>query len=195
MNTIKRITLTIAGIALSVAVFAQANWKADPNHTKITFATTHLGISDIAGLFNQFEIAIKASNEDFSDAVFQLSVDVNSINTEIEMRDNHLRSEDFFFVEKFPEMTYKSTSIKKVGENRYKLTGNLTLHGVTKEVVMDLWYRGTIENPQSKALTAGFQLTGTLKRSDFNIGAKFPSAMISDEVSIRADGEFIQQEG
>lgn len=90
-------------------------------------------------------------------------------------------------------MTFKSTQIKKAGKNRYKLTGDLTLHGVTKPVTMDLWYRGTIENPQSKKPTAGFQLTGTLKRSDFGIGPKFPAPMISNEVTIRADGEFVKQ--
>ncbi len=195
MNTFKKITLTLASVALSLSVFAQTSWKSDPNHSKLTFSTVHLGISDVAGLFNSFDATITTNKEDFSDAVFDLTVAVKSIDTEIEMRDNHLRSEDFFYVEKFPLMTYKSTSIEKVGTDRYKLTGYLTLHGVTKKVVMDLWYRGTIENPQSKDITSGFQLTGTLKRSDFNIGPKFPSAMISDEVSIKADGEFISQEG
>jgi len=108
----------------------------------------------------------------------------------VEMRDKHLRSADFFDVEKFPTMTYKSTGIKKVAENKYTLTGNLTLHGVTKPVTMDLWYRGTIVNPQSKTPTAGFQLTGTIKRSDFGIGEKFAPPMLSDEVKIKADGEF-----
>lgn len=195
MHTIKKLILTLAGVVLSLAAFAQGSWKSDPNHSKLAFSTVHLGISDVAGLFNSFDAAITAKTANFSDAVFALTVDVKSIDTEIEMRDNHLRSEDFFEVEKFPIMTYKSTSIKKVGTDRYKLTGDLSLHGVTKEVVMDLWYRGTIENPQSKDVTSGFQLTGVLKRSDFNIGPKFPAPMISDEVKIKADGEFIRQEG
>ncbi len=90
-------------------------------------------------------------------------------------------------------MTFKSNSIENAGKDRYKLSGDLTLHGITKAVTMDLWYRGTIENPQSKAPTAGFQLTGILLRSDFDIGSKFPSAMLSDEVRIKADGEFVKQ--
>lgn len=190
---IRKIALMFLGVVLSVSVFAQATWEADPYHSKLTFSTTHLGIADIAGLFQSFEASVVSGKEDFSDAVFELSVDVNSINTEVEMRDNHLRSEDFFHVEKYPSMTYKSTKIRKAGKNKYKLTGELTLHGVTKEVTMDLWYRGTIENPQSGAETAGFQLTGTLNRSDFNIGSGFPSAMISDKVQIKADGEFVKQ--
>ncbi len=89
------------------------------------------------------------------------------------MRDNHLKSADFFDVEKYPTMTFKSTALSAEGKNKFKLTGDLTLHGVTKPVTMDLEYRGTVENPMSKKPTAGFQLTGTIKRTDFGIGTKF----------------------
>src|SRR5687768_7684061 len=140
---------------LSTTLFAQTTWNADPMHSKLTFSTTHLGIADIAGLFKTFQATASTNTADFSDAVFELSVDVASIDTEVEMRDNHLRSADFFEVEKYPEMTFKSTSIQKTDKDMYKLTGNLSLHGITKPVTMDLWYRGTIENPQSKAPTAG----------------------------------------
>ena len=90
-------------------------------------------------------------------------------------------------------MTFKSTSLKNVGKDKFKLSGDITLHGVTKPVTMDLLYRGTVENPMSKTPTAGFQLTGTIKRSDFGIGEKFPAPMLSDEVQIKADGEFAKQ--
>lgn len=178
---------------MSMTMFAQSTWKSDLMHSKLNFTVTHLGISDVAGLFKTFEVTAVASRPDFSDAVFELSADVASVNTEVQMRDDHLKSADFFAVEQYPRMTFKSTAIKKVKDNHYTLTGNLNLHGVTKPVTMNLWYRGTIENPQTKALTAGFQLTGVLKRSDFNIGSKFPAAMISDEVQIKADGEFNKQ--
>jgi polyisoprenoid-binding protein YceI len=89
-------------------------------------------------------------------------------------------------------MHFKSTSIKKAGKNKFKLTGDLTIHGVTEPVTMDLEYRGTVENPMSKKLTAGFQVTGVIKRSDFNLGNGFPPPVISDEVRIKADGEFVQ---
>ena len=178
---------------IGTTAFAQTTWKADPMHSKLAFSVTHLGISDVSGLFKIFDAKATANKADFSDAVFELSVDVASIDTEVDMRDDHLRSADFFEVDKFGKMTFKSTAIKKVGNNKYTLTGNLSLHGVTKPVTLNLWYRGTTENPQSKATTAGFQLTGSLKRSDFGIGAKFPSAMVSDEVQIKADGEFIKQ--
>lgn len=188
----KRSITVILTVLVSLVSFAQSSWKADPNHSKITFSVTHLGISDVMGLFKQFDVTINSSKEDFSDAVFNLTVQTASVNTEIEKRDAHLKSPDFFDAEKNPTMTFTSTSIKKSGNSRYKLTGNLTLNGITKPVTMDLWYRGTIPNPMSKAPTAGFQLTGMIKRSDFNFGSKFQPPMLSDEVMIRADGEFIK---
>jgi len=190
---IRKFGLLLAGLMLTISVFAQSTWEADPYHSKLTFSTTHLGIADIAGLFESFEAKIVTDKDDFSDAVFELTVDISSINTAVKMRDDHLRSEDFFHVEEYPTMTYKSTKIRKAGKDKYKLTGELTFHGVTKEVTMDLWYRGTIENPQSGAVTAGFQLTGSLNRSDFNIGPDFPEAIISDKVQIKADGEFVKK--
>ena len=168
-------------------------WKSDPPHSQLGFTVTHLGIADVSGTFNNFDVTVISSKKNFSDAVFELTAEVGSIDTRVEQRNNHLKSADFFEVEKYPAMTFKSTSIEKAGKDKYKLSGNLTIRDITKPVTMDLVYRGTIENPQSKATTAGFQLTGTIKRSDFNVGPKFPAPMISDEVRIKADGEFIQK--
>jgi polyisoprenoid-binding protein YceI len=145
-------------------------------------------------LFNAFEAKVTASKEDFSDAVFELSIDVESIDTEVKMRDDHLKSPDFFDVKKYPKITFKSTSIVKTADkNQYQLKGNLTMHGVTKPVTMNLWFRGTITDSQSGNLIAGFQVSGTLNRLDFGVGPKFPAALISDEVTIKADGEFIKK--
>ena len=170
----------------------QTTWKNDKMHSKLKFTVTHLLVSDVDGLFKNFDATITTTKPDFSDAVFELSADVASINTEVEMRDNDLKSANFFDVATYPKITFKSTSIKPDGQAKYKLTGNLTMHGVTKPVTMDLWYRGTTENPMSKKKDAGFKLTGSLKRSDFNIASKTSSAMVSDEVEIKADGEFIK---
>ena len=189
----KKTILFVAIALFNTTLFAQSRWKSDPMHSKLAFSTTHLGISDVTGLFKKFEATVTTSKDDFSDAVFDLSTEIASIDTEVEMRDNHLKSADFFDAEKFPTLTYKSTSIKKTGKNKYALTGNLTLHGITRPITMQLWYRGTIVNPQSKATVAGFQLTGVLKRSDFNLGPNFAAPMISNEVEIKADGEFIKQ--
>ena len=180
-------------LVIAITSMGQGTWKADPMHSKLTFTITHLGISDVQGLFKDFDVTITSSKTDFSDAIFKLNAKTASINTEVEKRDAHLKSPDFFDVEKNPEMTFLSTSLKKAGANKYKLSGNLTLNNITQPVTLDLWYRGTIENPMSKTPTAGFQVTGTIKRSDFNFGPKFQAPMLSDEVKIRADGEFLLQ--
>jgi polyisoprenoid-binding protein YceI len=135
---------------------------------------------------------VNSTKADFSDAVVELTAKTASIDTRVEARNNHLKSADFFDAEKYPTLNFTSTSLKKSGKNKYKLSGNLTLHGVTKPVTMDFLYKGTVENPMSKKQTAGFQVTGVIKRSDFNLGNGFPPPMISDEVRIKADGEFVQ---
>jgi len=195
LNTSRKIfSLLTALFLMSTPMLAQSTWEVDNAHAKVTFSTVHNAISDVSGSFNSFDATVTASEEDFSDAVFELTVDVESIDTEVGKRDDHLRSPDFFHVEKYPTMTYKSTSIEETGEeNRYKLTGDLTIHGVTKPVTMELWYRGLYENTNNNTTAAGFQITGTLNRSDFNIGPDFPPPLISDEVTIKADGEFIKQ--
>ncbi len=169
-------------------------WENDDPHSQLGFTVTHLGIADVSGTFNDFDVTIKSSKPDFSDAEFELTARTASIDTRVEARNNHLKSADFFDVVKYPELTFKSTSLKKNGKDNYKLSGDLTLHGITKPVTMNLKYRGTTQNPASKAATAGFQLEGVIKRSDFNVGPGFPPPMISDEVRIKADGEFIQKQ-
>jgi polyisoprenoid-binding protein YceI len=187
----KKIISILAVVLLTItAVSAQSTWKVDKNHSKLTFTITHLAVSDVEGLFKDFDVTIVTTKPDFSDAKFTLVAQTATINTEIEKRDNHLKSADFFEVDKHPTMSFVSTGIAKgAGANRYKLKGNLTLHGVTKPVVMDLWYRGTIAGQGGKEV-AGFQLTGEIKRSDFSFGSKFGSPMLSDEVQIKANGEF-----
>lgn len=176
-------------LSISVSCFSQV-WTADYNHSKLGFTVTHLAISDVSGHFDKYNVTVTSSKPDFSDAVFELSVETNSINTRVAARDKHLRSADFFDVEKFPEMTFKSTGIKFISENKYELTGNITMLGITKPVTMTLKFRGTFV--KGDKTTAGLQITGTIKRSDFNLGSSFPKLVISDEVEIKADGEFRQ---
>lgn len=178
---------------LSTTTFAQTTWKVDPAHTQVSFGITHMGISEVEGRFNKFDGSIVASKDNFSDAQYQMTIEVPSIDTGVEMRDNHLRNADFFDAEKYPKMTFKSTSSKKVSENKYKVTGDLTFHGITKPVTLDVWYRGTIENPQNGDVISGFAISGEVKRSDYNLGPDFPEAVLSDSVVIDVDGEFKKQ--
>lgn len=184
-------TITVLAIALlsTATVFAQGTWKNDKAHSQLKFTITHLAVSDVEGVFKDFDVTIVTNQADFSDAKFTLTAKTASINTEIEKRDGHLKSADFFDVAKYETMDFTSTNITKAGANKYKLKGNLTLHGVTKPVTLDLLYRGTITGQGGKQV-AGFKLTGELKRSDFNFGSKFTSPMLSDEVQILANGEF-----
>lgn len=181
-------------ITLTAFTTAVSTWQNDDPHSQLGFTVNHLGIADVSGTFNDVDVTVKSSNPDFSDAAFELTAKTASIDTRVDARNNHLKSADFFDAEKFPTLFFKSTSIKKAGKNKYKLTGDLSLHGITKPVTMELLYKGTVENPMSKKHTAGFQITGTINRSDFNVGPGFPAPMISDEVRIKADGEFIQND-
>jgi polyisoprenoid-binding protein YceI len=189
----KFVIILTAFIALTAFTKAVSSWQNDDPHSQLGFTVTHLGISDISGTFNDFDVTIQSSKPDFSDATFQMTAKAASIDTRVDARNNHLKSADFFDVAKYPELSFTSTSLKKKGKNKYAITGDLTLHGITKRVTMNLVFRGTTVNPMSKANTAGFQLQGVIKRSDFNVGPGFPAPMISDEVRIKADGEFIQK--
>ena len=191
----KKILFGLLILISSNILFAQTTtWKDDPWHSKLTFTVTHQGFSSVFGLFQKFDVTINSSKPDFSDAIFTLSVDVASVNTEVKMRDDDLRSPNFFDVAKYPVMTFKSTSIINTTgmKDRFSIIGDLTLHGVTKTVTMDLWYRGTHEDAMSKKTKAGFQVTGNINRSDFNVGPP-GSFDISTEIMIKADGEFIKQ--
>ncbi|GLB48332.1 YceI family protein [Neptunitalea lumnitzerae] len=188
----KLLFVAIAFVSLSAFTVASKVWTNDDPHTQLGFTVTHLGINDISGAFTDVDITLEASKEDFSDAVFNLTAKTASIDTRVEARNNHLKSADFFDVEKYPTLTFKSTGIKKAGKDTYKIEGDLTMHGVTKKVSLKATYRGSVVNPMSSKETQGFQVTGTLKRSDFGIGEKFPEAVVSDEVRIEANAEFVQ---
>lgn len=191
----KKIILFAAVISTALFAFkpmAESTWEADKAHSKLGFVITHLLITDVEGSFKNLDSKITTSKADFSDAVVELNADVNTVNTENEKRDAHLKSADFFDAEKFPKLTFKSTSFKKVAANKYKVTGNLNLHGVTKVVVLNATLRGITTNPMSKKSTAGFKVSGTIKRSDFGLGSKYPEAMLSDEVTLNANTEFVK---
>jgi polyisoprenoid-binding protein YceI len=166
-------------------------WTNDDAHSQLSFTVKHLGIADVTGTFNDFDVSINSKKPDFSDAEVELTAKVASIDTRVEARDNHLKSADFFDAEKYPTLHFKSTSLRVIRNNKFRVTGDLTLHGITKKITVTMEHTGTVENPANKKQTAGFQVTGYIKRSDFNIGNGFPPPMISDVVRIKADGEFV----
>jgi polyisoprenoid-binding protein YceI len=183
----KKITVLAIALLVSAASYAQ-KWSVDKAHAKMTFTVTHLLMSEVDGVFKSFDASITSSKEDFSDATFELTADLKQVTTNNEMRDGHLQKADMFDTEKFPTLTFKSTSILTTGPKKYKLSGNLTIKGVTKPVDLELTLVGTGTNRQGKKLV-GFKATGTIKRTDFGVGA-MPGAVVSEDVELRASGEF-----
>ncbi|EHQ29535.1 YceI family protein [Mucilaginibacter paludis] len=192
----KKVTMiaavSISAFLLAFKTIAPTTWTVDKAHAKLGFSITHLMVSDVEGSFKSFDATITAPGDDFNNATVDFTADANSISTDNDARDKHIKGDSFLDVAKFPTLTFKSTSFKKVSGNNYKVVGNLTLHGVTKTISLDAIAR-TGMNPMSKKAVAGFKLTGVIKRSDFNIGASFPSGVLSDEVTLDANAEFGQK--
>jgi polyisoprenoid-binding protein YceI len=186
----KKINLLLFALYVTGGAFAQDNWSLDKGHSKIRFTVTHHMISEVDGYFKSFTSKLTSSKEDFSDAVFELTAETNSINSENEMRDKDLRSPNFFDVEKFPTLTFKSTSFKKVSGNTYALVGDLTIKGITKSITMDVTVMGPEPHPRTKKPAIGIKAICKIKRKDFGVGTGTPEVMVSDEVELRATGEF-----
>ena len=187
----KKINTLVALVLITGSAFAQT-WSVDKAHAKLGFGITHMLISEVDGSFKNFDATITSSKDDLSDAVFDLTADVASINTDNEYRDNDLKSDKYFDAAKFAKLTFKSTSFKKVAGNKYTLTGDLTIKGITKPVSLDVTLNGPIEHPRTKKPLIGLKASGSFKRTDFGIGAP-GGAMLSEEVLLIANGEFAKQ--
>jgi polyisoprenoid-binding protein YceI len=154
----------------------------------VGFAVKHMMLSSVDGYFKKFDASIISSKEDFSDAVFEVTIETASVSTDNDARDKDLRSAHFFDAAKFPQITFKSTSVNKVDSKTYKVSGNLTIHGVTKPVKLDL----TLSSTATKKSVAAFKVSGKINRTDFGVGSD-PSAMIGEEITLKVDGEFEQE--
>ncbi len=146
----------------------QTEWLADKAHSKIGFKIKHMGISYVYGEFKDWELKVTTQGQDFSTAQVYLEIDASSIDTRNAKRDEHLRSCDFFCVEKYPKIVFRSQSIKKIAPNKYELIGQLTMHGQTHEVRITLIHHGTIKDPWGN-IRAGFTVEGTLDRYKWGI--------------------------
>ncbi len=187
----KKINVLVALLFVATGVFAQATtYKVDKAHSSIGFSIPHMLISEVDGQFKSFEATINASKEDFSDATVEVTADATSIYTNNDGRDKHLRSADFFDVEKYPTLTFKSTSFTKTGDKTYTVTGDLTMHGVTKPVTLEATLTGTAAGRDGKKIV-GFKATGKLNRIDYGVGKSGPGA--GDEVTITVKSEFKAQ--
>ena len=126
---------------------AKSKWALDHSHSSVSFIIRHMMFSKVRGSFNQFDAAIEADPHDLTTADISFTVDLTSVDTNNGDRDNHLRSPDFFDVEKHPKMTFNATRIEKTGEGRYKVTGDLSLHGVTRSETFDVVFEGEGKDP------------------------------------------------
>jgi len=170
-------------------------WGIDNTHSEITFKVKHLVISTVTGKFRTFDANIETDNEDFEDAKVTFEADINSIDTNNEDRDNHLKSDDFFNAEEYPKMTFESTSFKKTGDGEYKLIGELTIRGNTKTVELDAEYGGTVMDPYGNT-KAGFEVTGKINRKEFGLTwsavTEAGNVVVSDEVKLIMNVQFVK---
>lgn len=191
----KKIILIFALLTAQIGLFAQTKWNIDAVHSSVKFDVTHLVISEVEGSFKLFNGTITSAKPDFTDATIDFTVDVNSINTDNEMRDKHLKSDDFFNAEKFPKMTFKSASFKKVSGKKYLLTGNLTIRDVTKPVKVDVTFGGTAKDGYGN-LKAGFKATTKINRFDYNLKwnslTEAGGAVVGSDINIILNLEFAQ---
>jgi polyisoprenoid-binding protein YceI len=146
----------------------KSGWNLDKAHSSVGFSVRHLVISEVTGNFKDYDISLKSTKDDYSDAVVEATIKVASINTDNEKRDAHLRTDDFFNAEKYPEIKFKSTSFEKIGDNKYKITGDLTIRDVTKKVTFDVTYNGSIKAPWGATVTS-WKATLSLNRFDYNL--------------------------
>ena len=163
----KKTLVLLMSLVSTVGLKAQT-WTVDPTHTNIGFALDYMVVSELTGSFKVYDGKVESTNADFNDAKVDFNVNVSSIDTDNEMRDKHLKADDFFNVEKYPKITFKSTSMKKVGDAKYVLEGDLTIRDVTKRVKFDVKYGGTVNDAWGNT-KAGFKATGKINRFDYKL--------------------------
>lgn len=173
-----------------------AKWIIDPTHSEVHFKIKHLVISTVTGSFRKFEGEVEADEEDLSDAKIRFSADIDSIDTNQEQRDTHLKSGDFFEAEKFPKLTFESTSFEKQSESDYILKGNLTIRDITKPIEFNVEYGGGTVDLYGQT-KAGFDVTGKINRKQFglkwNAVTEAGGLVVSDDVKLIGSIQVIKQ--
>jgi polyisoprenoid-binding protein YceI len=183
-------TAALSALLLSgVSALAQSSsWTIDPNHSQVNFQIRHMGVSNVRGSISGITGTVVWDAKDPGKSSVEATITTKTVSTNNEKRDAHLKSPDFFNVEKFPTMTFKSTSV--TSENgKLQVVGDLTLGGVTKSVTLDVDGPTPPQKDQHGKLVTGFSISGMLKRSDFNFGQKFTAPVLGDEVRFTIDSE------
>lgn len=174
---------------------ATTKWVLDPTHSEVQFKVKHLVISTVSGFFKSFEGSLITDSDDFENAQVEFSLDVNSVDTNQEQRDGHLKGPDFFDAEKYPKITFTSTSLTKDGDD-YKLNGNLTIKDVTKPVSLDVEFGGSATDFYGNT-KAGFDVTGKINRKEFGLTwdgiTEAGAIVVGEDIKLHASVQFAKQ--
>jgi polyisoprenoid-binding protein YceI len=182
--------------SLAAASALAAPWEIDSSHASATFSVKHFGVSNVNGTLGAVTGMVELDDADPSKGKIDATIDVKAIDTKWAKRDEHLRSADFFEVDKFPSMTFKSTKIVKVSKTKLKVTGDLTIHGVTKPVTLDTEVSPEIKNPFSGNPVRAVTASALINRQDFGLKWQAPAEavkVVGDEVKVAIELELVQK--
>ena len=189
-------TLLVMLLFTSLLVSAETKYAIDPSHTSVDFTVSHMVISSVTGKFKEVSGSLTAKGDDFTDARIDVLIPAKSINTENEKRDQHLRGADFFDVEKFPDVKFKSVSVKKTADNTYIISGDLTMHGVTKTVDLKTTFKGSVKSPWGQTVVA-FKATTVLPRKEWglswNKAMEAGGVLVGEDVELTLNVELVKQ--
>lgn len=191
----RRFMLVVAAAVSIPAFAATTTWDIDPAHSSAGFSVRHMMVSNVHGTFNKVTGTVMLDDKDLKNSSVEATIDTTSINTGVEKRDAHLKSPDFFDAAKFPTLTFKSTKIAKAGANKYKVQGDLTMHGVTKPATLDVTATAPVKNVMGKGWRRGVEATTKVKREDFGLTWNAPTeaggVVVSKEVTVTIDAELV----
>jgi polyisoprenoid-binding protein YceI len=177
-------------------IMANQTWALDPTHSEIQFKIKHLMISTVSGQFNQFNATVETDDDDFTKAKVHFEAVVDSISTNNEQRDAHLKNGDFFDIKKYPAITFDSERMEKNGDDEYKLYGTLTMRGVRKKINLNAEFGGITKDPWGNTRT-GFSVTGKINRQDFGMSfgavSETGGLLLGDDVKINANVQFVKE--
>ncbi len=170
-------------------------WSIDKMHSEVQFKARHLVISTVSGQFNEFDAGLEVEGDDLENARAWFTADVNSVATGVSDRDNHLKSDDFFNADKYPQIKFESTQIEKTGDQEYQMTGNLTIRDITKKITLNVEYGGTMQDPYGNT-KAGFEISGKINRHDFglkwNAVTEAGSVVVGENIKIALNIQMIK---
>ncbi len=175
----------------------KTTWAIDPTHSEIQFKVKHLMISTVTGQFNKFNATVETEGDDFTTAKVHFTADIDSISTNNEQRDGHLKTGDFFDAALHPQLIFEGKTLEKLSEENYKLYGTLTMRGTAKEIILDVEFGGMTNDPWGKT-RVGFSLSGKINRKDFGVSFSMVSEtggiLLGEEVKLIANAEFVKQD-